>query len=234
MEEALLVRVVPSLCSCSSLLQVKRLSPLAVLPCRATPGSAGYDLASCVFRGLDLHFLLTGVRQIPVGHHSCGWSRMMFFLPLLDFTDIAKALVLTDISVKIPSGTYGRIGMCFHRHRHPHFLTTISTEKRLCAAFRHFRYALRCATFIIVIQYCCPYLLLLGAGVIDSDYRGNVGVLLFNHGSADFVVNVGDRIAQLILERIATPDVREESELDDTERSVRGYGSTGLSSSASD
>lgn len=70
--------------------------------------------------------------------------------------------------------------------------------------------------------------LLLGAGVIDPDYRGNVGVVLFNHSSKDFVVNVGDRIAQLILERVATPDVKEVTELDDTERASGGFGSTGV------
>ena len=40
------------------------------------------------------------------------------------------------------------------------------------------------------------------AGVVDYDYRGNVGVILFNHGDQDFVVNRGDRVAQLILVRI--------------------------------
>ena len=45
----------------------------------------------------------------------------------------------------------------------------------------------------------------IGAGVIDTDYRGEVGVVLFNFGSEDFVVNMGDRIAQLIFEKIKTP-----------------------------
>lgn len=46
-----------------------------------------------------------------------------------------------------------------------------------------------------------------GAGVIDSDYRGLLGVLLFNFGSEDFSIKVGDRIAQMVLERIETPEV---------------------------
>ena len=44
-----------------------------------------------------------------------------------------------------------------------------------------------------------------GAGVIDQDYRGNVGVILFNFGDEDFQVAIGDRIAQFILERIEIP-----------------------------
>ncbi len=57
-----------------------------------------------------------------------------------------------------------------------------------------------------------------GAGVIDCDYRGNVGVVLFNHGSQDFVVNRGDRIAQLILEKISMAQVEEVGELPITAR----------------
>jgi dUTP pyrophosphatase len=66
-----------------------------------------------------------------------------------------------------------------------------------------------------------------GAGVIDADYRGNVGVLLFNLGEADFEVHPGDRVAQLILERISTPEVQEVGELPDTDRGAGGFGSTG-------
>lgn len=64
--------------------------------------------------------------------------------------------------------------------------------------------------------------------MIDPDYRGNVGVILFNHSAKDFVVSVGDRIAQLILERVATPEVTVVSELDETERAGGGFGSTGV------
>lgn len=67
-----------------------------------------------------------------------------------------------------------------------------------------------------------------GAGVIDEDYRGNVGVILFNHSDADFAVAAGDRIAQLILEAIVTPGVDVVEELDDTARGAGGFGSTGV------
>jgi dUTP pyrophosphatase len=69
-----------------------------------------------------------------------------------------------------------------------------------------------------------------GAGVIDADYRGNVGVVLFNHAQEEFVVKRGDRIAQLILERIVTPDVTEVSDFEEKEHTQRGqggFGSTG-------
>jgi len=67
-----------------------------------------------------------------------------------------------------------------------------------------------------------------GAGVIDSDYRGRLGVVLFNHSDAAFDVKVGDRVAQLILERISTFAVEEVSALEPTERGEGGFGSTGI------
>ncbi|KAK2626558.1 hypothetical protein QTJ16_003733 [Diplocarpon rosae] len=66
-----------------------------------------------------------------------------------------------------------------------------------------------------------------GAGVIDADYRGQVKVLLFNHGEEDFEVQEGDRVAQLVLERIYTPEVREVTELEESVRGAGGFGSTG-------
>ncbi|XP_068881929.1 deoxyuridine 5'-triphosphate nucleotidohydrolase, mitochondrial isoform X2 [Aphelocoma coerulescens] len=65
------------------------------------------------------------------------------------------------------------------------------------------------------------------AGVIDEDYRGNVGVVLFNFGKETFEVKKGDRIAQLICERIYYPELEEVEALDDTERGEGGFGSTG-------
>lgn len=66
-------------------------------------------------------------------------------------------------------------------------------------------------------------------GVVDSDYRGDVGVILMNYGDEIFTVKTGDRIAQLILEKIAQPEVEEVEELDETERGEGGFGSTGKS-----
>ncbi|KAI1214004.1 dUTP diphosphatase [Annulohypoxylon truncatum] len=66
-----------------------------------------------------------------------------------------------------------------------------------------------------------------GAGVIDADYRGPVKVLLFNHADTDFGVAAGDRVAQLVVERIYTPDVVEVEELEESVRGAGGFGSTG-------
>ena len=66
-----------------------------------------------------------------------------------------------------------------------------------------------------------------GAGVIDSDYRGEIKVLLFNFGAHSFRVRKGDRIAQLILERINAGQPALVSGLSTTERGIGGFGSTG-------
>lgn len=66
-----------------------------------------------------------------------------------------------------------------------------------------------------------------GAGVIDCDYRGSLSVVLFNFGDEPFAVKPGDRVAQLIIEKIENPEVEEVSELEDTVRGARGFGSTG-------
>ena len=64
------------------------------------------------------------------------------------------------------------------------------------------------------------------AGVIDADYRGEVKVLLVNLKETDYEVKEGDRIAQIIIERIYDKDFKEVKYLDDTERSTSGFGST--------
>ena len=66
------------------------------------------------------------------------------------------------------------------------------------------------------------------AGVIDEDYTGEVGVILFNLNSEPFEVKKGDRIAQLICERIVYPQLEEVDELASTERGAGGFGSTGF------
>lgn len=67
-----------------------------------------------------------------------------------------------------------------------------------------------------------------GAGVIDEDYRGPVNVILFNLGEQDFEIKQGDRIAQLVCEKIEKPEIQEVNDLDSTERGANGFGSTGV------
>jgi len=66
-----------------------------------------------------------------------------------------------------------------------------------------------------------------GVGVIDSDYRGEIGVGLLNTSGEDYVVNPGDRIAQLMVVPVVQPDLTVVAELDDTQRGAGGFGSTG-------
>jgi len=65
------------------------------------------------------------------------------------------------------------------------------------------------------------------AGVIDSDYRGEVRVVLVNHGQAVFPVAAGDRIAQLLIQRVERAAFVETAVLADTDRGGGGFGSTG-------
>lgn len=140
-----------------SVLHVKKLSPLATIPKRASSGSAGYDLASAK----DLIVPARG-----------------------------KALVPTDLAISLPDGVYGRVA------------------PRSGLAWKHH--------------------IDVGAGVIDQDYRGNIGIVLFNHSCEDFNIAVGDRIAQLILEKIEIAEVEEVlADLSESKRGTSGFGSTG-------
>ena len=64
-------------------------------------------------------------------------------------------------------------------------------------------------------------------GTIDSDYRGEIKVIIYNHGNTDFIINNGDRIAQMVLTPIVKMDFEETKELPDTIRGEGGFGSTG-------
>ncbi len=64
-------------------------------------------------------------------------------------------------------------------------------------------------------------------GTIDSDYRGEIKVILFNHGKNDFLINNKDRIAQMILTPVIKMDLEETDDLPKTIRGEGGFGSTG-------
>ncbi len=64
-------------------------------------------------------------------------------------------------------------------------------------------------------------------GTIDSDYRGELKIILFNHGNKDFIINNGDRIAQMVLVPILKMEFEEVDSLPETIRGQGGFGSTG-------
>jgi dUTP pyrophosphatase len=136
--------------------QIKKLVSHAVIPKRATEGSAGLDISSSVDMIIPSHKWLA----VPTG-----------------------------ISIMVPKDCYARLA------------------PRSGLAFK--------------------YGIQVGAGVIDSDYTGEIKVILFNHGENDFTIKTGDRIAQLIFEKIFTDDLQEVEELVKTERGEGGFGSTG-------
>lgn len=98
------------------------------------------------------------------------------------------ALVPTDLSLRVPLGTYGRIA------------------PRSGLALKHH--------------------LDVGGGVIDRDYTGPVGIILYNHDKKEYVVKEGEKIAQLICEKIEHPILFEVDELKETLRGDHGFGST--------
>ena len=69
-------------------------------------------------------------------------------------------------------------------------------------------------------------------GTVDSDYRGEVSVVLINHGDEPFTVTRGDRIAQLVVAPVTHARLSEVAALDETERGAGGYGSTGVAGTA--
>jgi len=64
-------------------------------------------------------------------------------------------------------------------------------------------------------------------GTVDSDYRGEIKVILFNFGQENFVINRGDRIAQMVVTKVYRADMRETFQLNDSNRGDGGFGHTG-------
>lgn len=129
-----------------------------------------------------------------------------------------RALVKTDLSIACPPGTYGRIaprsGLALKKG--------IDVGGTCCAVARS------SSLPHLLMIFLASLFLFVSAGVIDADYRGPVGVILFNWGNDPFQIKVGDRIAQLILEQIVLPDIVQVEELVETERGAAGFGSTGV------
>ena len=65
-------------------------------------------------------------------------------------------------------------------------------------------------------------------GVIDSGYRGEIGVILWNISPEPRMINFGDRIAQMLIQAVVTPQIKEVAKLSDTDRGAGGFGSSGV------
>jgi dUTP pyrophosphatase len=100
-----------------------------------------------------------------------------------------RELIMTDIAVEFPVGTYGRIaprsGLAYH------------------------------------------YELDVAAGVVDPDFRGNIGVVMVNNSPVTYPIKVHDKIAQLVCEKVSFPEIQIVEELTPTARGGKGFGSTG-------
>jgi len=64
-------------------------------------------------------------------------------------------------------------------------------------------------------------------GTIDSDYRGEIGIIIINHGNKDFKIMPNDRIAQMVVSEIVYAEIIKVDKLNETQRGIKGYGSTG-------
>ena len=64
-------------------------------------------------------------------------------------------------------------------------------------------------------------------GTIDADYRGPLGVIVINHGTEDFIIQHGERIAQMVIAPVTQVDFAPADDLDETDRGTGGFGSTG-------
>lgn len=68
---------------------------------------------------------------------------------------------------------------------------------------------------------------IVGEGVIDSGYTGSIRVKLYNHGAESYMIECGDKISQLVILPIITPELELVTELEETDRGNKGFGSTG-------
>ena len=143
-------------------LTFKELSDKAVIPSRATAGSAGMDICACLDEPVTL--APNEIRMIPTGLTAES-----------DRTDVAMLI-------------YPRSGL--------------STK------------------YGVSLANC--------VGVVDSDYRGEWFIPLINHGSRDFTVEHGMRIAQLIPTKVIFPEIEVSDSLTETERGSGGFGSSGI------
>lgn len=143
-------------------LKIKKLNEKAIVPLRATTGSAGMDLYACIDEPITIK-------------------------------PLERVLIPTGIATALPSNDY--------------------------AIFLFARSGLGIKHGIALAN---------GVGVVDSDYRGEICVGLQNSSNESYVINPNDRIAQMVVMPVCSPEIVTVDRLDETERNSGGFGSTGV------
>lgn len=142
--------------------KIKKLNEKAIVPHRATTGSAGMDLHACIDEPITIK-------------------------------PLERVLIPTGIATALPSNDY--------------------------AIFLFARSGLGIKHGIALAN---------GVGVVDSDYRGEICVGLQNSSDTSFTINPNDRIAQMVVMPVCSPEIATVDRLDETERNSGGFGSTGV------
>jgi len=137
-----------------------------------------------------------------------------------------------DPNVKLPEyKTTGAAGMDLASNMHAVLYPgdTIKVTTGIAVAIPQGYVGLLCSRSGLTAQYSIN--VLNAPGIIDSDYRGEICVLLHNHGEDWFSIKEGDRIAQLVISHCYKPNLELVTDLDETTRGEDGFGSTGVEDS---
>ena len=148
-----------------------------------------------------------------------------FIYSCLDSTTYFKVKFIDDITTKIPSKSDP--GCAGYDICSGEFVFVPKNSRKLIStglcveipSYYYLRVAPRSSMAVKGID--------VGAGVIDSSYRGEVKILLINTTDEDYIINKGDKIAQLIMERCSNAKVVLTDTLTETERGLKGFGSSG-------
>jgi dUTP pyrophosphatase len=194
-------------------LLVKKLSNKARLPTRGSAFAAGYDMYSAQAATVPARgkVLVDTDIAIAVPANTCTSS---LFIPSFNGFHIPRgnlSIFAAPLPSPISTITVGRAGFFIPTNGASILTQEIKTDGRIAPRS----------------GLASKHSIQTGAGVIDADYRGQVKILLFNHSDVDYNIVEGDRIAQLVIERIYTPEVAEVAELEESVRGAGGFGSTG-------
>lgn len=212
-------------------LLIKRLTQAARLPTKGSPLAAGYDLYSSeenVVPARGKACIKTGISiAVPHGNYGRVGNITKSFLCAKLYIAPRSGLAaknFIDVGAGVIDEDYRGEGKLYHRlgYRNKHVYLDHSTELNHVhpiyiierCQFASLLQLMNCLYFLHIINFLLTYI---------------VGVILFNHAETDFKVAIGDRIAQLIIEKITDTNIVEVDSLDETVRGAGGFGSTGVS-----